>query len=124
MNSAAFQLHKVRRMIRTLGRTVRFEKDVEDQFHEPTGEKTVAEFQALMHEAEWGGTLGIEKQTSDSAVLRTKPAVRLIALWEDCQHIDHQYQAIINSRTFRIDGIRNLDEANLVADISLEEVQA
>lgn len=123
MNSASFQLHKVRRAIRTHGETVVFIKEEEDQFHEPTGNTQTVEFKALLHEAEYKGSLVITKQTNDSSVLRTKPAVMLLALWEDCSQIDHTYKAVINSHPYIIDGIRNINEANLIADISLEEVQ-
>ena len=121
MNSAEFQLHKVRRAIRVHGRVIQFVRQLENQFHEPTGETETVEFKALLHEGK--GSVLITKQTADKSVLRSKPSTMLLAEWEDCKSIDHQWQAVINGKTYTIDGIHNLEEANLIADISLEEVQ-
>lgn len=123
ISSAAFQLNKVRRIIKTHGETVQFVRQEENQFHEPTGETSTIEFKALLHEAEYKGTLVITKSTADQSVLRTKPSIMLLALWEDCGQLVHTDKAYINSRPFIIDGIRNIGEANLIGDISLEEVQ-
>ena len=121
MNSAEFQLYKVRRAIRVHGRVIQFVRQLENQFHEPTGETEMVEFKALLHEGQ--GSVLITKQTADKSVLRSKPSTMLLAEWEDCKSIDHQWQAVINGKTYIINGIHNLEEANLIADISLEEVQ-
>ena len=123
MNSAAFQLNKVRRMINTQGQMVQFFLEEENQFHEPTGNMTTVEFKVLLHESSYKGSIVISKTTMEQAVIRTKPSIMLLALWEDCGQITHKYKAVINNRTFIIDGIRNISEANLIGDISLEEVQ-
>ena len=123
MNGTAFQLNKVRRAIRTQGKLFRFTRPGKNKFNEPNGETESYEFVGVYHEL----TGYKRKSTGESATIReatmSNSAPMVLMLWEDAKELHHQDQVKFNDKTYRINEIKNLAEANLVADISLEEVQ-
>ena len=121
MDKAAFQLHKVRRMIKTQGQKLVFTRMAEDEYHEPNAEDvSYIEITGVYHETYVGH---LTKTTADSTVLRQKVSPMFLCLWEEAQHLLHTDQTTINEKTYRINQIHNIAEAGIVADISLEELQ-
>lgn len=47
----------------------------------------------------------------------------ILCLWSDAEKLNHTDILILSGRIFRICEIKNLEEADIAADISLEEVQ-
>ncbi len=123
MNGAAFQLNKVRRAIRTQGKLFRFERPGKNKFGEPNGKTESYEFIGVYHEL----TGYKRKSTGESTTVReatiSNSAPMVLMLWEDAKELHHQDTVKFNDKTYRVNEIKNLSEANLVADISLEEVQ-
>ena len=119
MNSSAFQLNKVRRLIKDQGRSVVVTRQERNKFNEPNGEAEVFTIKGVFHET----TSYLSKTGSDGSTVRAKPSPMLMCLWEDIQKVQHTDQVILNNRTYNIGEIKNLCEANVVGDISLEEVQ-
>lgn len=119
MNSSAFQLNKVRRLINTQGRSVTVTRQGRDKFNEPNGEAEVFNITGVFHET----TSYLSKTGSDGSTVRAKSSPMLLCLWADIRLLQHTDQINLNSHTYNIGEIKNLCEANVVGDISLEEVQ-
>lgn len=119
MHNGAFQLNKVRRAIRTQGRRFEVVRPKTNKFNEPTQETESVEFNGIFHET----TEYKSKTSSDASTMRQRSAPMVLALWEDAQGFHQKDMVKFNGRSYRINEIKNLVEANLVADISLEEVQ-
>lgn len=120
MNSAAFQLNKVRRLIRTQGKIFKFVRPGNDEFGEPNGETVSNEILGVYHESSSGYAT---KNTTEATTIRQKPLPMVLALWESARELHHQDTLKFNKKQYQINEIKNIAEANLVADISLEEVQ-
>lgn len=119
MNSVQFQLNKVRRLINTQGRSVVVTRQGKNKFNEPNGEAEVFNIKGVFHET----TSYLSKTGSNGSTVRSKPSPMFMCLWESAESLQHTDQVLINNRTYNIGEIKNIDEANAVADISLEEVQ-
>lgn len=119
MNSAAFQLNKVKRLINTQGRSVIVTRQGKDKFNEPNGEAEVFSIKGVFHET----TSYLSKTGSNGSTIRAKPAPMFMCLWEEAQGLQHTDQVLLNNRTYNIGEIKNLDEADIIADVSLTEVQ-
>ena len=122
MNSAAFQLNKVRRLIKTQGRSALIVRPATNKFGEPEGEADVCTILGVFHESSSKMTYQA-KTTSDGSTIRAKAAPMMLCLWEDVQDLRHTDHVVINNHAYIIGEIKNVNESNLVADISLEEVQ-
>lgn len=119
MNSSTFQLNKVRRLIKAQGRSVIVTRQGKNKFNEPNGEAEVFSITGVFHET----TSYLSKTGSDGSTVRAKPSPMLMCLWDDINKIKHTDQIIMNNHTYNIGEIKNLCEADVVGDISLEEVQ-
>lgn len=119
MNSVQFQLNKVRRLINTQGRSVVVTRQGKNKFNEPNGEAEVFNIKGVFHET----TSYLSKTGSNGSTVRSKPSPMFMCLWESAESLQHTDQVLINDRTYNIGEIKNIDEANAIADISLEEVQ-
>lgn len=120
MHNGAFQLNKVRRMLRTQGISVTAKKYKTNDYNEPVGDPTEVTFKGIFHET----TSYASKTTTEASTIRKKSSPMLLCLWEDIvELLHHQDEVTLNSKTYKVNEIKNLAEANLIADISLEEVQ-
>lgn len=119
MQAAAFQLNKVRRLILTQGKLFQFERPKVNDFGEPTDGKTIYTIRGVYHE-----TAGYSNKTSTEATtIRKKALPMVLTLWESAKELHHQDVLTFNGKPYQVTEIKNIAEANLVADISLEEVQ-
>lgn len=119
MNSSAFQLNKVKRLIKSQGRSVVVTRQERNKFNEPNGEAEIFNITGVFHET----TSYLSKTDSDGSTVRAKPSPMLMCLWDDIKKLKHTDQIILNNHTYNIGEIKNLCEADVVGDISLEEVQ-
>lgn len=124
MHSAGFQLNKVRRFIKTQGKPFKFSKPGKNEFGEPNGETVSHEIIGVYHET-FNYTSGYaDKTATEATTIRQKALPMVLALWESVKGLHHQDMLTFNGKSYRVNEIKNLAEANLVADISLEEVQS
>ena len=121
MNSPNFQLNKVRRHLRAQGRDFTFIREGTDSFSEPNGTTESFTIQGIYHETN-RGTMTIQNN-SDAATTWPKKIPSMLCLWESAQQVNLTDLVSINSKRYKISQIRNIEEANLVADIIMEEVQ-
>lgn len=120
MNSAAFQLNKVKRLISTQGRSVIVTRQGKNKFNEPNGEADVFNIRGVFHET----TSYLSKTGSNGSTVRAKPSPMFLCLWNDAQSLQHSDQIQLNNRLYNIGEIKNLCEADVAADVSLIEVQS
>lgn len=120
MYKAAFQLNKIRRLINTQGQEFHFTYLGKNEFGEPNGETVSHEIRGVFHEF----TEYKSKTTSEASTIRQKSAPMLLTLWESVRDLHHTDILHFNDKKYQVNEIKNLAEANLVADISLEEVQS
>lgn len=119
MNAATFQLNKVKRLINTQGRSVVVTRQGKNKFNEPNGEAEVFNIKGVFHET----TSYLSKTGSDGSTIRAKPSPMFLCLWDDAKKMNHLDLVTINSCIYKVGEIKNLCEANIIGDISLEEVQ-
>lgn len=119
MNSAQFQLNKVRRIIASQGVEFTFTRPGRNEFQEPNGTTESFKIKGVYHET----TSYIRKTSSDASTTRQKPSPMVLTLWENAAVLQHTDKLIYNGKTYQINEIKNIGEANVAADISLEEIQ-
>lgn len=119
MEAAKFQLYKVKRAIQTHGVTVTAEIPVKDEFGEPTGQSESRSFMGLYHET----TSYLSKTTSDASTLRRKSAPMLLCLWDDVKQLPIPCKILHNGKEYDLAEVKDLEECQLIGDLSLEEVQ-
>lgn len=123
MHNGAFQLNKVRRILRTQGIEIVVKIPALNEFNEPTKDTRDVKIKGIFHESVSHSLQGLN--TSEAGTLRKKSSPMLLCLWEDIAEVLHPKDSIFfNNKTYNISGIQNLGESNLIADISLEEVQS
>lgn len=123
MHNAAFQLSKVRRLIRTQGKVFHFDRPVKNEFGEPNGETVSHAIKGVFHEALGLASGYSSKTTSEDTTIRKKDFPMVLTLWESLGDLQHTDVLTFNGKSYRVNEIKNVAEANLIANISLEEVQ-
>lgn len=123
MHSAVFQLNKVRRLIQTQGKPFKFDKPKKNEFGEPNGETVSHEIKGVYHETFGYASGYVTKSATEATTIRRKALPMVLALWESIGELHHQDMVTFNGKPYRVNEIKNVAEASLVADISLEEVQ-
>lgn len=122
MNSPNFQLNKVRRHLRAFGRDFTFIREGVDSFNEPNGTTESFIVQGIYHETNIN-SVALLQNSSDASTIWPKKIPSMLCLWEYAQQVRLTDLVTINSKRYKISQVRNLYEANLVADILMEEVQ-
>lgn len=119
MNSIQFQLNKIKRLIKTQGDTFVFTRKALNEFGEPSDEILTVPLEGVLHET----TSYLSRTSTESTTLRAKPSPMILCLWEYAKKLSISYELFYNGKLYRIGDIKNVSEANIAADISLEEVQ-
>lgn len=119
MNALSFQLNKVRRLINTQGRVFTFVRQRTNEFGEPNGQTESIDILGVYHET----TSFLSKSATESTTIRQKSSPMILCLWEDAKEILHTDELQFNGKSYKLGEVKNLSESNIVADISLEEVQ-
>lgn len=123
MNQAAFQLNKVRRLIKTSGKVFEFKTRGTNEFGEPNGEPVARQVKGVFHESPGCASGYVTKTSSDATTTRMKSQPMILTLWESVSDLKHGSELKFNGKTYKVNEVTNISQANLVADISLEEVQ-
>lgn len=122
MHSSSFQLNKVKRLLRTTGRPFTFTRTGVDRFGEPDGTTESFEITGVYHESASNSMYSVQ-QKADSATVWPKSFPMMLCLWEDAEKLEPDDIVEFNGKQYKIGEIRNLEASNLIADITLEEVQ-
>lgn len=118
MKAPTFELNKIRRLIRVAGLPYTFQRDVINEFKEPTGETTSIEVKGIFHEI----TQHIAIVAEDSASVRDKNTSYILALYSDAKDIQQRDFVVISGRKYYVNGVRDINNWHIAVDISLEEV--
>lgn len=109
----------VEREITKNGSTYTVKRNKVDKYGEPTQEvEEVTTLCGLFHISKGF----IIKNTSDGSQIKTKGQPMILALWEECETIQNGDFVVINGNTYKITDKNNIEEYNIIADISLEVV--
>ena len=121
MINTKFEVYKIQRELNRSGIVVDFLRQETNKFKEPIGEpKKIGSILCIYHEQ--NGRIKIS--TGDTTQVRTKKVPMLLCLYSDISLINVRVgdQVKLNDKTFNVTGVVNIQEWNLVADISLEVV--
>lgn len=90
-----------------------------DKYGEPTQEvEEITTLRGLFHISKGFVT----KNTSDGSRTKTKGQPMILALWKECETIQNGDFVVINDNIYKVIDKNNIEEYNIIADISLEVV--
>lgn len=123
MINTQFEAYKIKRELKRSGIDYEFKRSRVNDFGEPVGELiVVGTIRGLYHEQ--NGSVQIT--TGDTTQVRTKKIPMILCLYEDTARLALAVGDIvtINAKTFKVTGIVNIQEWNIISDISLEVVDS
>lgn len=121
MINKEFEAYKIKRELKRSGIDYEFIRMGLNDFGEPDGEPViVGKLKGIYHEQ----SSSIHITTGDTTQVRTKKIPMILCLYEDTAVLLLQAGDIvkINNKTFKVTGIANIQEWNIISDISLEVV--
>lgn len=121
MINKRFEAYKIQRELRRSGATLEFKRSQLNAFGEPVGEPTlVGMLRCLYHEQ----SSYVKITTGDTTQVRSKKVPMLLCSYEAVAQLRLRPgdQVTLGTKTFKVTGIVNVQEWNIVADISLEVV--
>lgn len=119
MFELATSLSMVRRQIMWRGRTIIICRQKLNEYKEATKEFEDFQFKGLFFIDSSGHKSLIN---ADGSTLPSKSVPYVLALFEDCSHIEPENLILINDKRYAVTGIENVQEQNLIGLISLEEL--
>lgn len=114
-----FEAYKLKRELKRSGIDYKFKRRGTNEFGEPSDELALlGVIRGLYHEE----NSNIQITAGDTTRVRTKKIPMILCLYEDIASLGLRVddQLVINSKTFKVTGIVNVQEWNLIGDISLE----
>ena len=121
MINTRFEAYKIKRELKRSGIDYEFKRAGVNDFGEPVGEPiVVGTIRGLYHEQ----NSSIQVTTGDTTQVRTKKIPMILCLYEDTARLALAVgdTVTINAKTFKVTGIVNIQEWNIISDISLEVV--
>lgn len=121
MINTQFEAYKIKRELKRSGIDYKFKRSGVNDFGEPVGEPTVVgTIRGLYHEQ----NSNVQITTGDTTQVRTKKIPMILCLYEDAASLVLQVgdELKINNKTFKVTGVVNIQEWNIIVDISLEVV--
>ena len=120
MINTKFEIYKLQRELKRNGISCVFKRYTNNEFGEPdyTHENIVCTIDCLYHEQ----NSNIQITTGETTQVRTKKIPMLLCLYEDTSLLKPGDFMILNEKKYKITGIVNIQEWNLIGDISLEVV--
>lgn len=121
MINTQFEAYKIKRELKRSGIDYEFKRSSVNDFGEPVGESIViGTIRGLYHEQ----NSSVQVTTGDTTQVRTKKIPMILCLYEDAASLVLQVgdELKINNKTLKVTGVVNIQEWNIIADISLEVV--
>ena len=121
MINTQFEAYKIKRELKRSGIDYEFKRFNVNDFGEPVGEPiVVGTIRGLYHEQ----NSSVQVTTGDTTQVRTKKIPMILCLYEDAASLVLQVgdELKINNKTLKVTGVVNIQEWNIIADISLEVV--
>ena len=121
MINTQFEAYKIKRELKRSGIDYEFKRSGVNDFGEPVGELTVVgTIRGLYHEQ----NSNVQITTGDTTQVRTKKIPMILCLYEDAASLVLRVGDIVlfNGKSYKVTGVTNIQEWNIIADISLEVV--
>lgn len=121
MINKQFEAYKIKREIRRSGETYTFMRPSLNEFNEPSGDETeVGSLRGLYHEQ----NSNVQLTTGDTTQIRTKKLPMILCIYEDAKTLNLQLgdKLYLNDRILKVVSLTNIQEWNIIGDLSLEEV--
>lgn len=121
MINTQFEAYKIKRELKRSGIDYEFKRSGVNDFGEPVGEPiVVGTIRGLYHEQ----NSSVQVTTGDTTQVRTRKIPMILCLYEDATSLVLQVgdELKINNKTLKVTGVVNIQEWNIIADISLEVV--
>lgn len=121
MINKQFEAYKIKREIRRSGETYTFMRPSLNEFGEPSGDETeVGSLCGLYHEQ----NSNVQLTTGDTTQIRTKKLPMILCIYEDAKTLNLQLgdKLYLNDRILKVVSLVNIQEWNIIGDLSLEEV--
>ena len=123
MLNTKFEAYKLRRELKKIGTEYAFERPKMNEFREPTKEREVVhKLIGLYHDYNSSGAGAIVLNISEAAQIRSKKIPMILCLYEDAKPVELGDVIKINSKEYKVIGVVNIQEWNIIADISLEVI--
>lgn len=116
-----FEVYKLKRELKRSGEDYEFMRMDANKFGEPSGnEKNLGTLRGLYHEE----NEHISVVMGDTTQTRTKKVPSILCLYEDAASLALVIgdRVKLNGKTMKVTGVVNIQEWNLIADVSLEVV--
>lgn len=116
-----FEVYKVKRELKRSGRDYEFTRPKVNDFGEPSDEEeSIGILRGLYHEK----SEHIMVSMSDTTQVRTKKVPSILCLYEDATSLALVIgdRVKLNGKTMKVTGVVDIQEWNLIADVSLEVV--
>jgi hypothetical protein len=123
MINTRFEAYKIKRELKRSGIDYEFKRFDVNDFGEPVGEPiVVGTIRGLYHEQ----NSSVQVTTGDTTQVRTKKIPMILCLYEDTARLALAVgdTVTINAKTFKVTGVVNIQEWNIISDISLEVVDS
>lgn len=121
MINKQFEAYKIKREIRRSGETYTFMRPSLNEFGEPSGDETeVGSLRGLYHEQ----NSNVQLTTGDTTQIRTKKLPMILCIYDDAKVLNLQLgdKLYLNDRILKVVSLVNIQEWNIIGDLSLEEV--
>lgn len=123
MINTKFEAYKIKRELKRSGIEYEFKRSKKNQFNESTDEsEIIGKLKGLYHEQ----NSTIQLTINDATQIRSKKIPMILCLYEDTASLNLRVGDFvkINARIFKVTGVVNIQEWNIVSDISLEVVDS
>ena len=124
MINKQFEAYKIRREIKRSGETYTFKRPVLNEFGEPSGDEIeVGSLRGLYHER-YERDSNIRLMTGNTTQIRTKKLPMILCIYDDAKTLNLQLgdKLYLNDKIFKVVSLVNIQEWNIIGDLSLEEV--
>lgn len=118
-----FEVYKIKRELKRSGRDYKFIRRQSNDYGEPVdAKKDIGILRGLYHEK----NEHIAVTMSDTTQFRTKKVPSILCLYDDVVSLKLVVGDVVmvNEKTMKVTGVINVQEWNLIADISLEVVDS
>ncbi len=117
-----FEAYKIKRELKKSGSDFKFIRANRNDFGEPIDNKgeSIGKIKGLYHEQ----NSNVKITLGDTTQYRTKKIPMILCLYEDVNSLNLMVDDIveINSKKFKVTGVINIQEWNIISDISLEVI--
>lgn len=115
----SYELHKIKREIRIHGTDVEFKRSTKNEFCEPTNDLvTIGKASVIYHEQ----NSNVQVTTGETTQIRTKKIPMIMFPFHEFEKMRLKTGDYVcfNGKRFLISGVVNVQEWNIIADVSLE----